>query len=254
MNEAKQVIIAKLKCPRCGKVKILRIDREDFKSREIGGLIKLVFHHRDHVFSVWVDANGTQRSVEVYDVGGEIKRKRVSELVSIGDLIRILGLSTVSKVIAATLGKMKISMVFQGEKRSLLEFLFSNVLGEYPRISNKAADNSNVIIENFSPLQVIPGEEYFTRNLQRITSLSDIESQYLRLQIAVDRVKELAENIRTEVGNSRGIVSILALRKKFNVRDDDLLKLAILRVVNGDAKIRNKIREKRYFLPSFWNL
>ncbi len=254
LNEAKQVITAKLKCPKCGKVKLIRIDRKDFKSREIGGLIKLVFHHGDHVFAVWVDANGTQRSVEVYNVSGEKKKYRTYELFSIEDLIQVLDLSTLSRIIAATLGKMKIIMGFQGKKRSLLEFLFSNVIGEFPIISDGATDNHIIRIENISPHQEIPGERYFKRVIQRAIMLRDIESQYLRLQIAIDRVKGLAESIKTEIVNSHGVTSLLSLRRKFDVGDDDLLKLAILRVINVDSKNINKIREKRYFLPFFWNL
>lgn len=251
MNEAKPIIIAKLKCPRCGKVRIIRINRDDFYSREVGGLVKLVFHHGDHVFAVWVDANGTQRSVEVYDVSGEKKEKGNHEMISIRDLIRIIGLSNISKIFAATLGRMKISLPFQGEKRSMLEFLFSHVLGEYPRISDRANKSPSIMIENFTPNQMVPGEEYFLRALQKIISLDDVEAQYLRLQIAIDRVKELAENIRKEVEFLHGIVSILELKKRFNVKDNDLFKLVVLRVINSDTKIRDKIREKRYFLPSF---
>ncbi len=251
MNEAKPIIIAKLKCPRCGKVRIIRINRDDFYSREVGGLVKLVFHHGDHVFAVWVDVNGTQRSVEVYDVSGEKKEKGNREMISIGDLIRIIGLSNISRIFAATLGRMKISLPFQGEKRSMLEFLFSHVLGEYPRISDRANKSSSIMIENFTLNQMVPGEEYFLRALQKIISLDDVEAQYLRLQIAIDRVKELAENIRKEVEFLHGIVSILELKKRFNVKDNDLFKLVVLRVINSDTKIRDKIREKRYFLPSF---
>ena len=248
--DREKMILATIKCPRCGDTRVVKIPYDRFMANEQGGLLKIAFNHVDHIFVVWIDSSGTQRAAEVYDNIENLTSKHREDAISLSDLINFLGKRSLAKILAGTVAGYKVFLELDRKSMRVIDFLLTFFLKEFPTIVNKK-EEAEVIIDNFQEKgDKVPGEGYFLDVLDTIEKINDRKMQYTKLQISVDKVREQTEFLRDELLRKGGTVSIIQIKKILRIDDNELLAIIVNRLVRRYPKMGEKIREKRYFLLS----
>ena len=245
-----ETIKATVKCPKCGKLHILKIPLDVFDSNAEGGLLKIAMGHGDHVFVAFIDRNGMQRATDTLTlIGGESRgeeRDEVSKILSyMNTVLEIFEEDVLARIIAASIIGLRIYFAGETDVTRPLYHTLTYLLQEFPPIVTNI-DEADVVPD--AKDSKVPGEKYFSNAIEEAKNTEREDQRILKLKRHVEKIFEISTLVTKKLKASKTPISIVRLQKELDIKDQDLFGLALRRAIYKEPELANKIKEKHYLI------